>query len=89
MTDRTRAQEFQEAMEVVVNATNSMGCEKELAERMLIAITGQHRTLQQSFFRVFVDMAEKYADTRSDLRNDASVDFAKKVAKLDHHFPFV
>jgi hypothetical protein len=89
MTDRTPAQDFQEAMEVVVNATNSMGCEKELAERMLIAITGQHRTLQQSFFRVFVDMAEKYATTYSDLRNDASVDFAKKVAKLDHHFPFV
>jgi len=51
MSDRTPAQEFQEAMEVVVNATNIMGCEKELAERMYIAITGQHRTLQQSFLK--------------------------------------
>lgn len=89
MTDKTRAQEFQEAMEVVVNATNTMGCEKELADRMLIAITGQHRTLQQSFFRLFVDMAEQYAKQRSDPRNEASVHFAERVAKLDHHFPFV
>jgi hypothetical protein len=89
MTDRTPAQNFQEAMKVVVNSTNTMGCEKELVERMLIVLNGSHRTLQQSFFRVFAKTMEQYADARCDLRNEASVDFAKKIRDLDHHFPFV
>ena len=77
------------AMQTLVDSTNCMCGEKEMAQGMLDALTGSHRTLQQSFFRVFVDTMEKYSETRTDLRNEASVDFAKKIVKLDHHFPFV
>ena len=89
MTDKTRAEMTKEAMTTLIDSTNCMCSEREMVDGMLEALNGSHRTLQQSFFRVFAKMAEQYADTRSDLRNEASVDFAKKVKELDHHFPLV
>lgn len=53
-----------------------------------------HRTLQQSFTRLCVAWIEHLAKQKqSDLRNDASVKFAKKVVSLtteeDRWMPFI
>lgn len=77
------------AMQEVTSAVNIMS-EKELEEGMLNALLDEHRTLQQSFFRVLHNVLEQYADTKYyDLRNEASVEYAKKVRELDHYFPLI
>ncbi len=87
MSDRKEV--VQKAMTALVDSTNCMAGESEMVDGMLNALTGSHRTLQQTFFRVFAKMAEQYAEANSDLRNEASVAFAKKIKELEHHFPFV
>jgi len=89
MSDKTRAELTKEAMQTLIDSTNCMIGEKEMAEGMLEALLGSHRTLQQSFFRVFAKTMKQYSEANYDLRNEASVEFAKKVNELDHYFPFV
>ena len=89
MSDKTRAEMTKEAMQTLIDTTNCMCSEREMVDGMLEALVGSHRTLQQSFFRIFVKMAEQYADANFDLRNEASVEFAKQIKEIDPHFPFV
>lgn len=85
-----RKNEAKDAMVKLIDTTNVMGGEKDVAAGLLEALLSSHRTLQQSFFRAFADAMEHYAETPFvDLRNEASVEFAKKVKELDHYFPFV
>ena len=89
-TDSERVKEVAEAMEVIVNATNTMGTEADVVEGIVDGIENCHRTLQQSFFRCFHKAMKEYGNTRfRDARNDASVDFAKEVGEMDVHFPFI
>ena len=76
-------------MSDLINATNSMSGDNGVVLGMLDGMTHSHRTLQQCFFRMFKVMLVEYAETDSDLRNDASVAFAKKVNEIDWHFPFI
>jgi len=79
-----------DAMSKVIDATNYMGTEKEMAEGMFHALNDSHRTLQQNFFRIFVKTMKDYGDTNfRDARNNESIDFAKTVGEMDTHFPFV
>ena len=89
MSDKSRAELTKEAMQTLIDSTNCMVGEKEMVQGMLDALLGSHRTLQQSFFRVFAKTMDHYSHAHYDLRNEASVEFAKKVKELDHHFPFV
>ena len=92
--DKKRKEEARKAMQTLIDATNIMGGEKEVAAGILEGLLGSHRTLQQSFFRSFVMAMEHYADTPfHDARNDASVEFAQLLRELvEHnnlHFPFI
>ena len=82
--------EVREAMETIVNATNTMGSDKLVSQGIVEGIENCHRTLQQSFMRCFVAAMKEYGDTRFfDPRNEASVDFAKKIGEMEEHFPFI
>ena len=80
------------AMAEVLVLTNSMS-EKEMAEGIAEALNGEHRTLQQTFFRVFVSSMEEYGKNfdyaRFDARNAESVKFAKDVSEMETYFPFI
>lgn len=80
----------EEAMKALIDVTNVMGGDKDVAAGILDGLLKSHKTLQQSFFRsLFMAMGE-YAETPFvDGRNQASVDFAKQVKELDAFFPFV
>lgn len=79
-----------QAMMDLIDATNTMGADQDVATGMLEALQSSHRTLQQSFFRSFQLMAVEYGDTKfTDARNDAAVAFADKIGELDHHMPFI
>ena len=85
-----RVKEVREAMEVIVNATNTMGTEDEVVRGMVEGIENCHRTLQQSFMRCFAEAMKEYGDTRFfDARNEASVKFAKKIGEMEEYFPFI
>lgn len=73
----------------LVNATNSMNGDDGVILGMLDGMTHSHRTLQQCFFKMFNVMLTEYAEQNCDARNEASVDFAKRVTALEHHFPYI
>lgn len=83
---------MKEAMTAVIDATNSM-TEREMAVGMLEALNGSHRTLQQTFFRVFVKTMNEYGSQYDkgifDARNEAAAKFAKDISEMDTHFPFI
>ena len=87
---KQKVKEVTEAMKTIVDATNTMGSDKLVTEGIVEGLTSCHRTLQQSFMRCFVAAMKEYGDTPfRDARNDASVDFARKIAEMEEHFPFI
>jgi hypothetical protein len=48
-----------------------------------------HRTLQQSFIRALAGFIAKMATMDTDLRNQASVDWCKEVAKIECFLPLI
>ena len=62
-------------------------------KRFALATTTFHRTLQQTLFRTIVEILKMYADPqrRTDLRNKASIEGAKKLMEVleELHIPFI
>lgn len=82
----------EEATKVLVNLTNAYGSEKAVAEGIVEALTKEHNTLQQSFWRAMQMVIKAYSEEKYvDLRNEASRDYCKAAAKLadDHHLPLI
>ncbi len=90
LQNEARVEKAESAFKALIDSTNVMSGEQQVVEGMVNALTGSHRTLQQSFMRCFVETMREYKDTGSDERNQASVAFAKKVCEDDQYiFPFV
>ena len=85
----TNKETAKKAMETLINCSNVMGSDKDVAEAISEALKGEHRTLQQAFFRSFVMAMGDYKNSRSDARNEASVKFAKVVSEGENYFPFI
>ena len=80
------------AMETIVRELNTMGNEEFVAGLIGDRLSITHRTLQQNFWRSIAQVIERLASTepnRYDARNEASVKWAKEVAKLKSYFPFI
>jgi hypothetical protein len=58
-----------------------------LAEAMFDAMRYTHRTIQQDFFRSLVLFIGKMKDMPTDLRNEACVEWCKKVSEIKTSFP--
>ncbi len=78
-----------EAMIELVNAMNVMGGDKDFAQGIFEGLSQQHRTLQQDFMRAFASAMTQYAENNFDLRNEASVEFAKRIVSMEQYFPSV
>ena len=83
------SREFKAAQEVE-RALNDYGWNEK---RFALATTTFHRTLQQTLFRTIVEILKMYADSqrRTDLRNKASIEGAKKLMEVleELHIPFI
>ena len=83
------SREFKAAQELE-RALNDYGWNEK---RFALATTTFHRTLQQTLFRTIVEILKKYADPqrRTDLRNKASIEGAKKLMEVleELHIPFI
>ena len=76
----------------IVNLVNPMGNDDDLAKVLGAALAGTHRTLQQNFWRMIWLTAYEYAknvEGHTDLRNEASLEFAKMIRDEAPSLPFV
>lgn len=73
----------------LMDQQNIMNPKVKLSEVLNEVVSKQHRTIQQSFVKNIHDFLVSYSDNSSDLRNEASINFAKSVKKLDCNFPFI
>jgi hypothetical protein len=68
-----------ELLKEVFNYVNHLDYDKHFISK---AVENQHRTLQQSFMGDVINFIKDYAKTEfCDLRNEASVKFAKEFVK--------
>lgn len=82
--------EVSELMQKLVDATNLMGFDAEVAEGIFLGLIKSHRTLQQDFMRSFFMAMKSYSEVDYDLRNEQAVKFAKKIAEdQETYFPYV
>jgi len=81
------AQRAEAAMKELVETTNVMTGHNAVVEGMLSGLVHSHRTLQQSFVRAFIDVMGEYAESNTDLRNEAAVEFAKKIKEMEVYLP--
>jgi len=84
------------AMSSLFSAMNTMGNNTPVTDAVKACIKGEHRTLQQAFFRNMVEssieaFAEMDADGHTDLRNQAACECATKITPIlnNTHLPFV
>ena len=80
MTDQTT--KVTEAMKVLMNQCNLMGSTTDIEQAMVNVIVGDHRTIQQSFWRVMTKVISSYAEASSDDRNKASVEMCVKFTEV-------
>ena len=88
MPNPTKNEKIDDALNVIFQQLNTLG-DSSMGETLADHLQSEHRTLQQSFFRELYKALEIYQDSHYDLRNEASVKFAKAVIQQDHYFPFV
>ena len=70
------------AIDDIMDLVNIMGSDKAVVEGCIEAMQGTHRTLQQNFWRVMIQVMKEYSEWRSDLRNEGSVEFCKAVKEM-------
>jgi hypothetical protein len=74
-------EETKVAVAKLMDALNVMGTKKDIVEGMIEELQCTHRTVQQNFCRVMLDVMKKYAEFRHDLRNEASVEVCKFITE--------
>lgn len=85
-------EENKEVVESLFRLCNRMGNDRVLAEAFKDQLIQEHRTLQQSFFRVIKEVIDDYATRKTyDLRNEDSILWTKAVknAGKDHYLRFI
>jgi len=58
------------------------GSRKDISEAIFETVSREHRTLAQAFWSAMLLAQIDYAESRFDLRNEASVELAKAVKEL-------
>jgi hypothetical protein len=86
-------QKVEEAMKAVIDCTNVMGSDAQVAEGMVNAILRSHPTLAQSFFRALVTSCKGIQDNApywlEDGRLTGSKELVKRIAEFDEAIPFI
>jgi len=81
-----------ETAEEIMKLINFMTNDDNLAKAFAEKLAGEHRTIQQNFWRMILYTAHRYiplVEGRTDLRNEASLALAKLIDDKSPHLPFV
>lgn len=92
VTQKKVKEESEKAFYELINKTNIMNMDKEVAEGLANALLKQHPTLVQSFFRSLVLAAQKVEKSprfNIDDRAKASGLLLKEIATFDKPLPFI
>lgn len=84
--------QIEENVSTMLKMMNSVGARgnNDYSQAILNKLNNEHRTIIQNFFRTLQFTITEYSKTEhSDLRNEASVEWCKEVAKIDTYLPFV
>lgn len=86
-----KATKVVDAVRSLTHLMNSYNSQDELwAEVINQALAHEHRSLQQSFWRLFREVIRRYSITHHDLRNEAAVQWCKRVTdEVDAYLPLV
>lgn len=82
---------LRKAIAAAVDQTNALTI-NAAADLIFLALTSNHRTLQQKFLGAFKLALVKYARASCDPRNQAAVEWAQQVSELpnsDLRFPCI
>jgi phosphoenolpyruvate-protein kinase (PTS system EI component) len=84
---KTQKETAYDATKEILDAVNIMGNDKEVVEGIVEALQHNHRTLQQNYWRVMMQVIKEYSEFRHDMRNEGSVDMCKFIKEQveKHH----
>jgi len=90
-TDEEREESIKNHIQGLISDLNCMSIDDEqLAKVISSTINSNHRTLQQSFFRVLKGAIEHYGKyAYTDQRNEASRDWCNEASKVEMNIPFI
>ena len=77
--DMTQKEAAGKAINLIMDAVNVMGSDKEVVEGIVFALQTTHRTLQENYWRVMIAVMKEYAEFNTDMRNEDAVAFCKFV----------
>jgi len=63
--------------------------QNHIARDFVKRLAKKHRTSQQLLIKLLSKILHEYSNTNFDPRNQASVEWSKKVSELDNNFPYV
>lgn len=87
--EKKLAARVEAAVKEIVDCVNIMGSEEIVATAIANELCRTHRTLQSSFLGAFNGAMVTYSGIPTDARNEAAVDYAKKIVAIDHYFPYI
>ena len=84
-------EEVKASMISIIDATNTMGMESEVAEGMLEALVSSHPTLSQCFLKSLKEMSDKYVAEgyNPDMRMEAGKELLTHISEFKGHIPYV
>ena len=81
---------LEEIIECLSGMVNNMAFDYDEAAKILSSrFVRVHRTLQQSTLRLIARFMKSISGFDTDLRNEAGIEWAKKVSQIDSNFPFI
>lgn len=90
---KEKVEQVKALMDQLIDHTNAMGMDEQVAQGMLEALVSNHPTLVQGFMRAFKTTCDKASQhprfINADLRSQATAKFIKEIAEKDVHFPFI
>lgn len=91
---KTQTEVAAEAIHNLMDAVNVMGSDDPVVKGIIDELEVSHRTLQQNFWRVMMQVIKKYSEFGSDGRNEGAVELCKYITEqveTNHkeHLPYV
>jgi hypothetical protein len=76
--------------EILANQLSSIANNSMLKKAIIKELMREHRTWKQGIMRFFMEFTEQMAKDDCDLRNEASVQLAKKILEIENRFlPYI
>ena len=91
---KTQQEVAKESIDMIMDAVNIMGSDETVVKGIVESLQMSHRTLQQNFWRVMMQVIKEYSEFGSDGRNEGAVEmckFIKEQVEENHkeYLPYV